>query len=196
MPIIVTGWQNSASGMKLSFCHVQSLRTRSEPLSVLGVGDAVDGVLVALERLDERPVGRVVDEDALPGGDDELRPVGAEAEVVDALLVPVPVVHLVHPSRHGAHLAGFDGLGGLKMSLVRSQIQNQQSRQELRSCSISIIIVNSVSAISQWGMQTHTRVLPHWSADRYTDDGGGGTFLKAAASKMCSRNASTQVGGE
>ena len=89
------------------FFHVQNLRTRGEPLAVLGVGDAVDGVLVALERLDERPVGRVVDEDALPGGDDELRPVGAEAEVVDALLVPVPVVHLVNPSRHGAHL----GLG-------------------------------------------------------------------------------------
>ena len=29
-----------------------------------------------------------------------------EAKVVDALLVPVPVVDLVHPARHGSHGEG------------------------------------------------------------------------------------------
>ena len=90
--------------IKLGTCNVDTRqRTRGEPLSILGVGDAVDGILVALERLDQRPVGRVVHEDALSGGDDELRAVGPEAEVVDALLVAVAVVDLVHPRRHRPH---------------------------------------------------------------------------------------------
>ena len=99
-----------------------------EPFAVPGIVDAVDGVLVALEGLDEAAIVGVVDEDPLSCGDDQLRSVRAETEVVDALLVLFTVmhlyeqdhdqddddcgnellvhhkfVHLVNPARHSAH---------------------------------------------------------------------------------------------
>ena len=94
---------------------------------------------MALQRLDESPVGGVVDEDALPGGDDELRAVGAEAEVVDALLVALAVVDLVHPRRDRPHRD-------------RRRLQNQ-----LKSTAFlnrAIVTLARSRLFSRWGMRS------------------------------------------
>ena len=76
--------------------------TRGESLSILGVRDAVDRVLVALQRLDESPVGGVVDEDALPGGDDELRDKALELGAKLAAKPPQALQYTKQLTRHGA----------------------------------------------------------------------------------------------
>ena len=49
-----------------------------EPLAVPGVVDAVDRVLVALQRLDQRPVRGVVHKNPLTSSNDDLGPIWSE----------------------------------------------------------------------------------------------------------------------
>jgi len=95
---------------------------RGKPLSVSGIGDTIHGVLVSLERLDQRAVRRVIDKDPLPCSNNYLATVGPKAKVVNTLkeitlsiqlsschsnctylLVTIPVVYLIHPRRHSPH---------------------------------------------------------------------------------------------
>eukprot|EP00966_Prymnesium_polylepis_P333071 7388538-Prymnesium_polylepis.1 len=76
---------------------------RREPLPVARVRHAVQRVLVPLERVQQVAVDRVVHQDAAADGGDELRAIGLEDDVIDAILDAVALRHLVAPGYDGPH---------------------------------------------------------------------------------------------
>ena len=80
-----------------------------KPLAILSIVDTVDRVLVTLEWLDKAPIRGIIHQDPLACSHHQLRPIRSEAEIIDALLIPITIMDFVHPTWNSPHCSCVTG---------------------------------------------------------------------------------------